>query len=138
VYIKLTNNIPETYTVDRLRRDNPQVSFPQAIPDDTLAEYDVFPLKPVPVPTYDANTQRVDAASPIYDARGWVQAWVVSELSQEEIDLRYAARVERVRQQRAEAYRQESDPLFFKAQRGEATHQEWLDKVAEIQARFPV
>ena len=35
------------------------------------------------------------------------------------------------------AYASESDPLFFKAQRGEATQQEWLDKVAEIKARWP-
>lgn len=38
---------------------------------------------------------------------------------------------------RAEAYRLESDPLFFMAQRGKATQQEWLDKIAEIEARFP-
>jgi hypothetical protein len=34
-------------------------------------------------------------------------------------------------------YTSESDPLFFKWQRGEATQQEWLDKVAEIKARYP-
>ena len=38
---------------------------------------------------------------------------------------------------RASAYRSESDPLFFKAQRGEATTDEWTAKVAEIKARFP-
>jgi hypothetical protein len=38
---------------------------------------------------------------------------------------------------RASAYRLESDPLFFKAQRGEATTDEWTAKVAEIKARFP-
>ena len=38
---------------------------------------------------------------------------------------------------RAAAYKAEADPLFFKAQRGEATQQEWLDKVAEIQQRYP-
>lgn len=38
---------------------------------------------------------------------------------------------------RAEAYRAESDPLFFKTQRGEATMDEWLAKIAEIKARFP-
>lgn len=38
---------------------------------------------------------------------------------------------------RSEAYRQESDPLFFKSRRGEATEQEWLDKVDEIKARYP-
>lgn len=35
------------------------------------------------------------------------------------------------------AYQTESDPLFFKAQRGEATLQDWLDKVAEIKTRYP-
>lgn len=38
---------------------------------------------------------------------------------------------------RASAYRLEADPLFFKAQRGEATTDEWTAKVAEIKARFP-
>jgi hypothetical protein len=38
---------------------------------------------------------------------------------------------------RKEAYFNESDPLFFKAQRGDTTMQEWLDKVSEIKARFP-
>jgi len=37
---------------------------------------------------------------------------------------------------RAEAYRIESDPIFFQWQRGEKTEQEWLDKVAEIKARY--
>lgn len=38
---------------------------------------------------------------------------------------------------RAQAYRDESDPIFFKYQRGEATKDEWLSKVAEIKARWP-
>lgn len=38
---------------------------------------------------------------------------------------------------RASAYREESDPLFFKWQRGESTKQDWLDKVIEIKQRFP-
>lgn len=38
---------------------------------------------------------------------------------------------------RKAAYREESDPLFFKYQRGEATQEEWLAKIAEIKARYP-
>ena len=38
---------------------------------------------------------------------------------------------------RATAYRVEADPLFFKAQRGEATMAEWLALVAEIKMRYP-
>jgi len=38
---------------------------------------------------------------------------------------------------RKAAFIAEADPLFFKAQRGEATLQEWQDKVSEIKARYP-
>ena len=38
---------------------------------------------------------------------------------------------------RRAAYAAEADPLFFMAQRGEATQAQWLDKVAEIKARWP-
>lgn len=38
---------------------------------------------------------------------------------------------------RRAAYTAESDPLFFKHQRGEVEKQVWLDKIAEIKARFP-
>lgn len=37
---------------------------------------------------------------------------------------------------RRAAYIAESDPIFFMSQRNEATQQEWLDKVAEIKARW--
>ena len=38
---------------------------------------------------------------------------------------------------RRAAYTVEADPLFFKAQRGEIEQQVWLEKIAEIKARFP-
>lgn len=41
------------------------------------------------------------------------------------------------RKKRHAAYVAESDPIFFKAQRGEATQQQWLDAVAAIDARYP-
>jgi hypothetical protein len=41
------------------------------------------------------------------------------------------------KENRSSAYRTESDPLFFKSQRGEATEAEWLSKVEEIKQRFP-
>jgi hypothetical protein len=38
---------------------------------------------------------------------------------------------------RQQAYIAEADPLFFKAQRGEATMEEWQAKVADIKNRWP-
>jgi hypothetical protein len=48
-----------------------------------------------------------------------------------------AIAAEKIEANRHAAYIAEADPLFFKAQRGEATVQEWQDKVAEIKARYP-
>lgn len=41
------------------------------------------------------------------------------------------------RRNRAAAYAAESDPIFFKAQRGEATMDDWHAAVAAIQLAFP-
>ena len=43
----------------------------------------------------------------------------------------------KARQSRAAAYANEADPLFFKAQRGEATQADWQAKVDEIRQRYP-
>ena len=48
-----------------------------------------------------------------------------------------AISAEKAEANRKAAYIAEADPLFFKAQRGEVEQQVWLDKVAEIKARYP-
>lgn len=67
-------------------------------------------------------------------------SWVIytktaEELLSEEMALT-AAREVANKQLRADAYRNESDPLFFKWQRGEIDKQVWLDKVAEIKTKY--
>ena len=42
-----------------------------------------------------------------------------------------------IESQRQRAYRNRSDPIFMKWQRGEATEQEWIDEVEAIRAEFP-
>ena len=39
--------------------------------------------------------------------------------------------------QRKAVYKPEADSIFFKAQRGEATMDEWSAKIAEIKAKYP-
>lgn len=41
------------------------------------------------------------------------------------------------KQKRSDAYRNEADPLYFMAQRGEGTVTEWQAKIDEIRARYP-
>ena len=75
-----------------------------------------------------------------YDTLDWYDD--TPKPSQQELDDAWPA-VEQAQAQSAvdalrhAAYAAESDPLYFKWQRGEATEQEWLDKIAEIQARYP-
>lgn len=52
--------------------------------------------------------------------------------------VQYGLQVAAVEEQRQAAYQLESDPLFFKYQRGEGTEAEWLAKVEEIRERYPM
>lgn len=60
-----------------------------------------------------------------------------SEFDAKLIEIQAQYKTQTASLNRLAAYQVESDPLFFKAQRGEATMEEWQDKVAEIKARFP-
>jgi hypothetical protein len=66
-----------------------------------------------------------------------VEPLTVAEVEAEVKRLEALEAAEVPRRARQEAYQSESDPLFFKWQRGEASEQEWLDKVAEIRLRYP-
>lgn len=95
---------------------------------------------------YDLNSSNstvIDTdppAPPVSAAWQWVNnAWVC--INQEAVDQYNAQQLadfnQSQKQKRHAAYIAESDPIFFKSQRGEATNQEWLDKIAEIDARYP-
>jgi hypothetical protein len=83
------------------------------------------------------NVVTIDDGAGAFDADG-----KPVKLDQAEVD---AAAVIVVQEQalasaqrnRATAYTAEADPLFFKAQRGEATIEEWEAKVEEIRTRYP-
>jgi hypothetical protein len=125
------------YTVGNLRKDNPQVSFPHNPSDAMLAGYGVLPVTCTERPEHDTITQNLTEGTPENIDGVWTQVWVVAPADPEEIAQRIADRTAMVRNQRAYAYRDEADPLFFKAQRGEGTIEEWEAKVQEIRDRFP-
>ena len=59
------------------------------------------------------------------DAINVYEAQVIATFNAEQKKKRFAA------------YTIESDPIFFKSQRGEATNEQWLNKIAQIDARYP-
>lgn len=130
MYIKLKNGKIDRYPylINDLKIDNPQVSFPSEISLEVLKEFEVFEIIETDKPSIDTYQILIeDTPKLINDV--WTQVWLVKNKSDEEI-------IAHKKNLRLLDYREESDPLFFKSQRGEITQQEWLDKVAEIKARW--
>ena len=70
----------------------------------------------------------------------WDGNWVFEDIPQPEPEPETVPTTptnEEQRSARHYAYWQEADPINFMMQRGEATEQEWLDKIAEIKERYP-
>lgn len=124
------------YTIGNLRKDNQRTSFPKRLSDEALQDWNVYVVARVDRPDVD-YTKNVNEGTPVLQGYQWTQVWDVTEASAEEIAQRKAYLTAQAEANRAEAYRTESDPLFFKWQRGTATEQEWLAKVAEIRVRYP-
>ena len=138
MHIKLNNGAVEKYpySFTELKKDNPQTSFPQNPSAELLAEFGMLPVEAVEKPQYD-YTKNVTEGTPTLQNGKWVQTWVVVNLTAEEIAEVKEQNNAEIKEKRKLAYQQESDPVFFKAQRGEATNQDWLDTIASIDARFP-
>jgi hypothetical protein len=83
------------------------------------------------------NVVTIDDGAGAFDAQGNQvtvdEAAVAAEIER----LQPIKAAEQAERNRKAAYIIEADPLFFKAQRGEATMEEWQAKVAEIKARYP-
>lgn len=78
------NQYTYPYSQDQLRRDNPGVSFPMEMTDETCAAFNVYPVNVKPIPTYDSRSQAVTQQDPIQINGEWTQDWNVMELSDEE------------------------------------------------------
>ena len=130
MYIKLNNNEIEKYPyyANDLRKDNPQTSFPSEIPLSIFAEYGVYEVVQTDAPSITYK-QNLSEGIPVNEVGVWKQTWVVTDKPAEEVSAIQESN-------RKHAYIDESDPLFFKWQRGEATEQEWLNKVNEIKNRW--
>jgi hypothetical protein len=86
MYIKLTNGIPEKYSIGQLRRDNSNTSFPKNPSDKLLAEWNIYPLQTAPQPEYDGLTQTCTEATSAQIDGVWTQQWIVENKPQEEAE----------------------------------------------------
>ena len=75
-----------------------------------------------------------------YDGLTWLSD--TPKPTQAELDalwpqVQYETQYATVEQARLVAYEQQSDPVFFKWQRGDATEAEWREAVAKVKAENP-
>jgi len=96
------NVVRYPYTLTDLKFDNPGISFPETITDEVAANLNCFPVvpgtQPVIADTYTVNYE----ASVVKQGDQWVQQWVSTAATPEEIEERTddkatELRVERLR-----------------------------------------
>ena len=103
MFVKVTNGEIDTYpySVGKLRRDNPRVSFPRKISDEMLASYGVHDVKWLPRPEHDPETHFVEYSPvPVLQDGAWVYSPTVRELSEEQIAERSVSRAGEARANR--------------------------------------
>jgi hypothetical protein len=100
MFAKLNNGQLEKYpyTLGMLRKDNFNVSFPKVLDDATLARFSVVRVASTPRPEYDytkdfnVTVEQVDGA--------WVEKWIATDVSAEEIASRTADEANNIRAER--------------------------------------
>lgn len=106
----------------------------QVLADESPLQEGVFLIPAGAVETSPPNVPEGQRAK-------WNGQWVFEDIPQPEpepeLDPPTPEQIaEGKRLDKQYAYQSESDPIFFKAQRGEATTEDWLAKVEEINQRF--
>lgn len=100
-YIKITNGVQEPYSIGKLRKDNPNVSFPKIVPEHILVDYGVFEVTTADRPIIDEAIQVATVNTEATQVDGkWTYEWTVRDKTAEELqqdfdDLASAARDER-------------------------------------------
>jgi hypothetical protein len=84
MYIRLIDQEPTRYSPNQLRRDYPHVSFPAEISEETLAEYDVFPLAGAQAPEAAPESRVEESVAALIDGV-WTQTWVQVLLTPDEL-----------------------------------------------------
>jgi len=85
MYVKIVNNSVSKfpYNISDLKKENPNISFPNPITEDALSAFDVYPVTPTATPDFDNKTHRVKQSVEFIDGT-WTQTWQLQELPEEQ------------------------------------------------------
>lgn len=102
MFVKTTDGttIQYPYTLADLRRDNPNTSFPEHIPDEVLASYGVYSVGYQGAPAYDDKTHRLDHGEPKLIDGSWVIPKEVVVLTKAQVESNNANKAKGIRNKR--------------------------------------
>ena len=86
--VKIVDGNPVPYTVSKLKKENPNISFPAQVSEDLLASYDVYRVQRDEWPEVDPMTHEVESSDVTLVDGVWRILHTVVELSDEEKALR--------------------------------------------------
>lgn len=78
------------YSINEYRQANPNVSLPETPTNEQLNEVGIYIVLPMPKPQYDSITQNCTEGTPANTDGQWVQVWVVTDATPDEIAAREA------------------------------------------------
>lgn len=131
MYIKVNNGVIEKYpyTVDELRKDNNQTSFPANIPESLLNEYGVFKVESTEKPSVGFDKNVVEGQPELVDGV-WKQVWVITDASVEE-------HLQRVLEARVAEYPPMSDYIDGVVKGDQAQIDKYIADCLAVKAKYP-
>ena len=99
MYILTSNNsvLKFPYSLEELRSDNPQTSFPSVMSVDELSEWGVFTVEDESAPACNERNESIEITAPALVSGKWVRKWIVTTVSEEEIENRYLIEADQIR-----------------------------------------
>jgi len=124
MYIKIKDGIiTYPYTIGELKSENPNVSFPQAITNEVLENFGVYPVESVEVT--DDYTKNIVEGTPTLSGSVYVQTWNITDATEEEINIKIAEKWLEVRDMRDSLLSQSDWTQFQDSPISGSTLTEW-------------
>ena len=101
MFVKVSGEqVIPNYTIEDLRLEHPNVSFPLNITDDILTSFNVFRVKYLPAPGHDSRTHRLVTQFPTLIDGVWTVSYVAVEKDQAQINSETLQAARTVRSER--------------------------------------
>lgn len=101
MYLRIVNN--ETtypYSLEKLKEDNPRVSFPSEMTESVMNEFNIYEVRQTPKP--NDYTKNISEGAPILVDGVYYQNWEQTNANESEINSRIEIKWEEIRQIRNE------------------------------------